>query len=134
MGSTVTHSRRPRDRPPCLAPALRAFWPLSSPLLYHRTHSATSLFWSADSCHDPEHGKGHAVSTTQNPHLCAVPAGINIRPKAAVTSSCFLPCIASEITRTRERIESDQELCVVAPRSTARPDPSTVDESIKSMA
>lgn len=43
MGSTVTHSRRPGDRPPVSCPPSEPFGPLSSPLL---TTAPTSLLWS----------------------------------------------------------------------------------------
>lgn len=118
---TMTHSRRQREVPP-------AFWPLSFSLSAPHPPLALS---STDSQLDPEHGGGGAVFTTQDPHLCPVPAGINVsRREAAVNLSRCIPCPGPEITRARRRIESDQDWKCVAPRSAARPDPTTVDESI----
>lgn len=130
MGSTVTHSRRQRDRAPASRPPSQPFGhsaPLCLPPHPLRSSGRPTLVTIQNT-----------KNATQYPQLKILICvqcrrEINIRPKAAVNWTYFLPCIASEITRTRERIESGQELCVVAPRSTARPDPSTVDESIKSM-
>lgn len=100
MGPTVTHSGRPREKDPASRPPSVPPWPLSSPPL---TTAPTLVLSSTGSRHDPEHGIGHAVSTTQNPHLFPVPAGINVRREAAENWSYFRVPALHRRLRGREK-------------------------------
>lgn len=79
MGSTGTHSGRPRMMAPASCPPSEPFWPLSSPLLTTATHSLPSGRPTLASGHDPEHGKRPRSIHKAKILICVrspVPAGI----------------------------------------------------------